>query len=152
MEQFLKENAGGELKILVVEDSGLSFALTQALIERLAGNSPDRASDGTVAVEMVQSGDYDLVIMDLLMPEMDGLEATRQIRRLLPAWKQPYIAGLSGATSTSDVMACEAAGMNQFLAKPMRLAKLSELLDLVGRKVCDKLAFEATEELEVSIA
>ena len=147
-----KKTKFGKLKILVAEDSGLSFALTQALIERLAGVCPDRARDGEEAVEMVENGDYDLVIMDHMMPKMSGIEATRRIREALPKWKQPFIAGLSGATTPVDLAHYESAGMDRFLAKPMRLQQLSELIDLVADEDREASVFQVFDALQVSMA
>lgn len=123
------------LRVLVVEDSGLSYALIEVMLECLTGATPDRAVNGKEAVQCVQSKDYDLVIMDHMMPVMSGEEATREIRQCLPAWKQPVIAGLSGATSQADLRCYREAGMDYFLAKPMRLADLRSLLgQVVGRE------------------
>jgi CheY-like chemotaxis protein len=141
-----------DLKILVAEDSGLSFVLTQALIERLTGVNPDRAVDGQQAVNMAENGSYDLIIMDQMMPKLSGIEATRMIREALPEWKQPFIAGLSGATTPVDLVNYEAAGMDRFLAKPMRLHQLKELIELVAETGRGEAAFEAMDSLEVSLA
>lgn len=152
MKDLVEKRIGNHLKILVAEDSGLSFALTEALIERLTGNYPERAINGAEAVKMAESGDYDLIIMDQLMPKMSGIEATLNIRNLLPKWKQPFIAGLSGAASSFDVSACEAAGMDRFLAKPMRLAHLKTLLELVLSRAASDMEFEIMDGLQVSVA
>lgn len=139
------------LKILVAEDSGLSFALIQMLLECLTGCTPDRVCDGQQALERVQCQDYDLVIMDHLMPVMTGVEATRQIRKLVPEWRQPFIAGLSGATTQQDLRAYREAGMDCFLAKPMRLADLRGLLEgVVGQRRQEQWVPNAAPELVVT--
>ncbi len=152
MNDSAPDPAVGKLSILVVEDSGLSFALTKAMIERLTGNEPDWAKDGATAVDKVMLGDYDLVIMDHMMPGMCGVEATRIIREQVPEWKQPFIAGLSGATTPKDLVSYEQAGMNRFLAKPMRLGQLQELLEFVFEWEREAVTFEAFDSVKVRSA
>jgi len=152
MNNFQSDPKLKRLKILVAEDSGLSFALTEALIERLTGNRPDRAVNGLQAVEKVQSEEYDLVLMDHLMPEMNGTDATRMIRDLLPEWKQPFIAGLSGACTSADIGLYEACGMNRFLAKPMRLVQLNDLLHVVANWDRRSTAFRHQDSMSLVVA
>jgi CheY-like chemotaxis protein len=118
------------LEILVAEDSSLSFTLITAMIERVTGTAPDWARNGEEAVEMVQQKFYDLVFMDYFMPAMSGIEATRSIRQVLPLWEQPTIVGISGATAPMDIRACLEAGMDHFLAKPLRLIQIENILKL----------------------
>jgi CheY-like chemotaxis protein len=111
------------LRILVAEDSIPNQQVAKAILERL-GHSVDVAANGSEALEAVQHITYDLVLMDMQMPEMDGQEATRRIRALnLPAAKVPIIAMTANALPR-DEERCIAAGMNDFVAKPVNRAKL----------------------------
>ncbi len=103
-------------RILVVDDNGINLEIFETLL-REAGFQVDLAENGAVAVRMVQATRYDLVLMDLQMPVMDGLTATAEIRRL------PGLAGLpilafSASGMDSDRALCLAAGMNGHIAKP----------------------------------
>ena len=153
MQSFESNPEFKQLKILVAEDSGLSFTLTKTMIERLSGGCiADWAHNGQEALEMVQAGEYDLVIMDHMMPVMSGIEATSLIRKLVPEWKQPFIAGLSGAATAVDLMAYEQSGMDRFLAKPMRLAQLQDLLNVVAERDRSELVFESHDAFKVTAA
>ncbi|MCP9884017.1 response regulator [Synechococcus sp. ATX 2A4] len=84
------------------------------------------AGDGQQAAERVALGGIDLVLMDLQMPEVDGLEGTRRIRS---GAHQPYIVALTAFAFSSHQRECEAAGMNDFLTKPIRLPELQASLE-----------------------
>ena len=127
-----KQPGRRELRILVVEDSTLSFTLTSAMIERITNTIPDRACDGEEAIIMMQRECYDLVFMDQFMPAMSGIEATRAIRKILSGNRQPIIVGLSGATTPPEIEACLEAGMDHFLTKPLRLAQMEQTLALAA--------------------
>src|SRR3546814_18565817 len=91
------------------------------------GCTADSAADGQAAVEAVQRRDYDLVLMDVQMPVMDGLEATRRIRALADR-PQPLICAMSASVLDEERRACIAAGMDRHLAQPFRRAELGALL------------------------
>jgi signal transduction histidine kinase/DNA-binding response OmpR family regulator len=114
------------LRVLVVEDNPVNAIVVRTMLERL-GYQSDLAGSGVEAVQALKRQPYDLVFMDMLMPEMDGLEATRQIRRLaLDA--QPCIVALTANVMKEDRKACRAAGMDRFLAKPVTLQDLQRCL------------------------
>ncbi|MES2918202.1 MAG: ATP-binding protein [Pseudomonadota bacterium] len=115
------------LRILLAEDNPVNQRVAQSMLERL-GQRADIVANGREAVLAVQQIGYDVVLMDVLMPEMDGLEATREIRRLLPASEQPYIVAMTANAMTGDRERCLRVGMDAFVAKPVRLQRLAEIL------------------------
>jgi PAS domain S-box-containing protein len=115
----LRLQRGGEpLRVLVAEDNTVNQKLARRLLEK-AGCEVDVANNGGEAVEMVLRGTYHLVIMDCHMPEMDGFEATRAIRRRRPRDTGLPIIALTASALQSDHDACLAAGMDDFLSKPI---------------------------------
>jgi CheY-like chemotaxis protein len=120
------------LRILLAEDNEINREIACALLERL-GLQADVAEDGQSALDKVRAGSYDLVLMDVRMPRMDGLESTRRIRSLALA-RQPHVVALTANAYEEDRQECLAAGMDDFLAKPYRLDDLARLLDKVRRQ------------------
>jgi signal transduction histidine kinase/ActR/RegA family two-component response regulator len=115
-----------ELKILLVEDNQVNQVVALGLLRRL-GREADCAPDGRQAIEMVRRKNYDLILMDMQLPGMDGIEATNKIRSL-PIDKQPIIVALTANAMSEDRTRCIEAGMNGFLTKPIRVGQLRELL------------------------
>ena len=118
-------------KLLVVEDNELNLEIASTLLEE-AGFEVDTAGNGKIAVEKVEAasaGRYDLILMDVQMPEMDGYEATRRIRRLenQEIASKPIIAMTANAFS-EDVKKSMDAGIIEHLAKPMNMEKLLDTL------------------------
>jgi PAS domain S-box-containing protein len=119
--------AAGEqppLRVLLAEDNGVNQRVGRLLLERL-GHNVDVVGNGLEAVDAVRLLPYDLVFMDLQMPTMDGLEATRQIRADISAIRQPQIIALTASALDDERQACDAAGMNDHVAKPVRLQDLA---------------------------
>ncbi|MBK8984960.1 MAG: response regulator [Chloroflexi bacterium] len=115
------------LHILLAEDTPSNQKLMMTVLQRL-GYAPDLAENGLQVVARLRQRPYDLVLMDVQMPEMDGLEATQAIRRRLPADRQPRIVALTANTTAEEQAACLAAGMNDYLGKPLRLEALVTVL------------------------
>ncbi len=101
-------------KILVAEDNDSNFILMSYILKK--HYQFDRAKNGKEAVEFVESGNYDLILMDIKMPIMDGLEATKAIKANHP--DLPIIALTANAFDSDRVLALEA-GCNDFLSKPV---------------------------------
>ena len=97
------------------------------MLNRL-GYEADLANDGLEAVQTLKDQPYDLVFMDVQMPGLSGLEATEQIRQIIPTQEQPIIVALTANAMKGDKEAFIAAGMDDYLSKPLRLERLDELL------------------------
>ena len=117
----------GRLRILLAEDNGVNQRVAVLMLERL-GQRPVVVSNGAEAVEALRNAAYDLVLMDVQMPVMDGLEATRRIRADLPADRQPRIVAMTANALVEDREASLDAGMDDHLAKPVRAEELAAVL------------------------
>jgi CheY-like chemotaxis protein len=115
------------LNVLVVDDTDANRRVTALLLGKL-GHTAESACNGAEAVEAVARTRYDLVLMDMQMPVLNGLDATRAIRRRQPAGERPLILGVSGFASDETRHECLAAGMNGYLVKPVTLAQLSDAI------------------------
>lgn len=116
------------LKILLVEDNVVNQKVASRLIEKI-GYRTDLASNGIEAIEAVQSIDYDIVLMDLLMPEMDGLEASKQIKELSINKSRPKIIAMTANSMLGDRELCMDAGMDDYINKPIRIDEMEAALD-----------------------
>jgi signal transduction histidine kinase/ActR/RegA family two-component response regulator len=118
---------GSAPHILLVEDNAVNQKVATLMLKKL-GLTVDIAGDGQQAVEALAATCYDLVLMDCQMPVMDGYEATRIIRRTRPhQWDVPVIA-MTAHAMQGDREKCMAVGMNDYITKPISLAKLTEVL------------------------
>ncbi|MGQ0602888.1 MAG: GAF domain-containing protein, partial [Anaerolineales bacterium] len=115
------------LRILLAEDNATNQKLTLGILARL-GYRADAVANGLEAIHSLERQPYDLVLMDMQMPEMDGLEATRRIRAQLPADRQPRIVAMTANAVQGDREACLLAGMNDYVTKPIRLKELVAVL------------------------
>ncbi|MDW5595585.1 response regulator [Conexibacter stalactiti] len=118
---------GQPLRILVAEDNLVNQQVAIATLERF-GHRVDVAADGAEAVDAVHRQEYDLVLMDVQMPNLDGLEATRRIRMELEPERQPRIVAMTANAFVEDRDACLAAGMDDFLTKPVAREDIARVL------------------------
>ncbi len=116
------------LNILLVEDNQLNRRVIQNMLDKL-GYKVDTAVNGRLAVEITKKHAYDIILMDIQMPEMDGLTATKHIlANCAHDEKRPYIAAVTAHALAGDRESYLAAGMHQYLSKPVTINKLVELL------------------------
>jgi GAF domain-containing protein/CheY-like chemotaxis protein len=106
------------LRILLAEDNPVNQKLALRLLERM-GYRADVATNGLEAIGALEGADYDVVLMDVQMPELDGLEATRRIRRRWPGDEGPRIVAMTANAMDGDREACLAAGMDDYISKPI---------------------------------
>ncbi|MBL7700481.1 MAG: response regulator [Chitinophagaceae bacterium] len=119
------------LKILIAEDDDMNSQLALMLLKRL-GYEADYAGNGKEVLEIVSEKKYDLILMDVQMPEMDGLEATRMIRLCLN--EQPVIIAMTANAMDGDRDACLKAGMDDYLSKPVNVEELMQALETWSRR------------------
>ena len=125
--ELLKENFALKypLQILIAEDNPINLKLATIVLNKL-GYQPDMAYDGKEALQKSLSKNYDLILMDIMMPVMNGLEATRVIRSTFDV--QPKIVAMTANAMPEDRNKCIAAGMDDYLSKPIELKLLVEVL------------------------
>jgi signal transduction histidine kinase/CheY-like chemotaxis protein len=116
------------MRLLVAEDNAVNRKVLLLMLDKL-GYRADPVANGMEALEGLARQPYDLVVMDMQMPEMDGLEATRRLRACVPATETPYVLALTANARKEDYHACIQAGMHDFLSKPMRIDDLMAALE-----------------------
>jgi CheY-like chemotaxis protein len=138
------EFMGSELRVLVADDNVINQKVVLMLLEKL-GVKADLAADGSQAIAAAMENQYDLILMDVRMPEIDGLSATREIRSRLPFGHQPVIFGLTAHASTEYRDICLAAGMNGYLTKPLEPEKLRDLLEELAAAIQSRQLYTGNE-------
>ena len=116
------------LKVLLAEDNAINRHVATRMLTRM-GHTVEAVEDGALAVSAASSGDHDVILMDMMMPEVDGITATRTIRAGTSRARAITIIGLTANALASDRAACEAAGMNGFMTKPVNAERLRTLLE-----------------------
>jgi len=125
------------IKVLVVEDIPLNQLLMKTLLDDY-GFERDMASNGRIAIEKLEANKFDIILMDLQMPEMNGFEATDYIRNIMKS-DIPIIA-LTADVTTVDLAKCRAVGMNDYIAKPVDERVLySKIIGLAKRPIIEKI-------------
>jgi CheY-like chemotaxis protein len=142
------KHARSALRILLAEDNAMNQKVALRLLERL-GYRADVANNGLEAIEALEQKPYDVVLMDVQMPELDGLDATRRICEQWPAESRPYIVAMTANALPEDREACFAAGMNDYVAKPIRAEELAAALKRVKPRGVDG---ELPENGEVALS
>ncbi|MEA5510569.1 response regulator [Crocosphaera sp. UHCC 0190] len=128
------------LRILVAEDVVVNQGVIRLLLEKL-GYWADMVSDGAEVLEALDRRYYDVILMDVRMPEMDGLTATQKIREMIAPEKQPRIIAMTAESMRGDREKCLAAGMDDYIAKPIRIEELQRALGQC-QPVLDKPALD----------
>ena len=126
-----KESANCELNILLAEDNVVNQIVTKKMLNKL-GHNVDIASSGIEALKALEHKRYDLVFMDVQMPEMDGLEAAREIRRRWPEGG-PMIIAVTASALKGDQEMCLAAGMDGYIMKPTKIEAIREALQAAAK-------------------
>jgi GAF domain-containing protein/CheY-like chemotaxis protein len=121
------------LRILLAEDNVVNQKLAIRLLEKL-GYRADVVGNGLEAIEALERQTYDLLLSDVQMPEMDGLEATRRILERWPDGERPWIVAMTAEAMSGDRERCLAAGMNDYLAKPIRVDELVAAIKRTPRR------------------
>ena len=122
------KGSGIALRILLAEDNVVNQRVAQLMLEKL-GQRADIVSNGVEAVKVAAQLSYDIILMDMQMPEMDGLEATRRIRGHLPTQRQPRIVAMTANALKGDRDRCLAVGMDDYISKPVKLEELARVLE-----------------------
>lgn len=118
--------------VLLVEDNQLNQMVADGML-RLLGYGSHCVPDGLQALSELRSKRYPIVLMDVQMPELDGYETTRRIRAELPADHQPYVIALTANAMAGDAERCRAAGMDDYLPKPLTKTALKSALERAAR-------------------
>ncbi len=133
------------LRILLAEDNAINQKLALRLLERM-GYRADVAGNGMETLEALRRQRYDVVLMDVQMPEMDGLETTRHIRSEWAVQDQPRIIAMTANAMQEDREQCLAAGMDDYLSKPIRIHELTEALQRCRPLLPTPMGYDAEPE------
>lgn len=131
------------LRILVAEDVGVNQEVIRLLLEKL-GYWADMVSDGAEVLKALEDRFYDVILMDVRMPDVDGLTATREICQIMPSEKRPRIIAMTAESMRGDREKCLAAGMDDYIAKPIRIEELKHAL-----RQCQPLAKKSVLDYQV---
>jgi PAS domain S-box-containing protein len=118
------------LRVLLAEDNPVNQRVAQLMLGKL-GHRVETVANGREAVDTVMRGDFDVVLMDIQMPVMDGVEAARHIRESLAPDKQPPIVAMTASVLWEDRQSAKAAGMERYLSKPVRVEELEALTEWI---------------------
>jgi CheY-like chemotaxis protein len=126
------------LRILIAEDNVINQKVATRILTQM-GYRPDVVQNGLEVIQALERQKYDVILMDVQMPEMDGLEATRQVRKRWTGPKRPWIIAMTANAMESDRQMCYDAGMDSYLSKPVRIealeAELTRSSENIGQVV-----------------
>ena len=121
------------LRLLLAEDNKINQKLASKIFDKM-GYKIDVAEDGLETLNMMDSQNYDIIFMDVQMPQMDGLEATEEIRKLYPRETGPIIVAMTANALQGDKEKCLEAGMDDFISKPIKITAIQDALIKWGGK------------------
>jgi PAS domain S-box-containing protein len=129
------------LRVLVAEDNPFNQKVISLLLARL-GYKSDIVGNGNEVLNRLEQQEYDVILMDIQMPDMDGFEATRIIRARLPERIQPWIIAMTAHAQPGDRKQCLDGGMDDYMSKPIQIDKLGAVL----KRACEKRTFHTSDE------
>ncbi|HXI93514.1 MAG TPA: response regulator [Blastocatellia bacterium] len=141
-------NGREELRILVAEDNRTNQLVALRLLAHIGYGKAVVAGNGLDVLRLLRSQTYDVILMDVHMPELDGLETTRQIRKEWPNELGPRIIAMTANAMQEDRDKCFAAGMDDYLTKPVTIAKLKDALSSVAHRPVDQESSPVARALE----
>jgi CheY-like chemotaxis protein len=123
----LQKGGGGALRILLAEDNPVNQKVALQMLSKL-GYEADAAANGLEVLQALESHPYDVVLMDVQMPEMDGLEAAKAIRKRMPSTSRPRIIAFTAYALDGDRKMCFEAVVDDYMSKPIRMEELRSKL------------------------
>jgi CheY-like chemotaxis protein len=135
---------GFELSVLIAEDDAINQRVILLMVKKL-GHHADVVANGIEVLQALESH-YDVILMDIGMPEMDGLQATKCIRHHWPAGEQPHIIAVTAYGRSNVREICLDAGMDDFISKPVQIEELKSALQFVKRETpqdCQKCSVKS---------
>ncbi len=126
-----------QLRILLAEDNVVNQKVAVGILRKM-GFRPEVAANGLEVIEALERQSFDVILMDVQMPEMDGLEATRTICRRWPPGVRPQIIAMTAGAMRGDREECLAAGMGDYISKPVRVEELAAALERCARQKNDR--------------
>ncbi len=133
----LKGDLNHDLSILLAEDNLVNQTVTKRMLDKL-GYRADVAANGLEVLQALERQHYDVVLMDVQMPEMDGLKATQEIRQRWPDKEQPAIIAMTALALKGDQEMCLAAGMDDYISKPVKIEILEAALMVCSKRMTNK--------------
>ena len=125
------------LRILIAEDNLVNQKLVISLLN-LMGYQVDAVGNGKEVLDILDKKDFDIILMDIQMPEMDGIEATEKIIETIPIDKQPKVIAVTANSMAEDREKCLKAGMVDYMAKPILLYELQKMIEKWGEVILAK--------------